>query len=125
MLSEPKIKAFIASTKPEEAKQFYANTLGLQLISEDQYGLEFTGNGASLRIAFVTEFTPHLFTVLGFKIEDIAGQVKSLVDKGVVFERYEHFDQDELGIWTSPSMAKVAWFKDPDGNLLSVTEYTG
>ena len=123
MLSEPKITAFIPSTKPEKAKQFYKNTLGLKLVSEDQYGLEFSGKGAALRVALVTEFKPHLFTVLGFKIDDIVAQAKSLIDKGVVFERYEHFDQDALGIWTSPSMAEVAWFKDPDGNLLSITEY--
>ena len=76
-----------------------------------------------LRITIVNELIPHPFTVLGFKIKEIDTQVKSLTNKGVVFEQYDHLDQNDLGIWTRPSKAKVAWFKDPDGNLLSLTEY--
>lgn len=124
MLSKPTITAFLPTVKPEQSKQFYRNTLGLKLVSEDDYALEFEGNGVLLRITIVDKFNPHPFTVLGFKIEEIVSQVKSLNKKGVEFERYSSFKQDDLGIWTSPSKAKIAWFKDPDGNLLSLTEYS-
>jgi len=123
MLSDPKITAFLPTCKPKLSKQFYKNILGLQLVSEDEYALEFVWNGTSLRITIVDNFTPHPFTVLGFKIDNIAEQIKSLSDKSVEFKKYNHFDQDELGIWTSPTNAKIAWFRDPDGNLLSLTEY--
>jgi len=123
MLSEPTITAFLPTVKPEQSKQFYMNTLGLKLVSEDDYALEFEGNGVFLRITIVEKFDPHPFTVLGFKIEDIVSQVKSLNKKAVEFERYNSFEQDDLGIWTSPSKAKIAWFKDSDGNLISLTEY--
>lgn len=124
MLVEPTITAFLPTIKQEQSKQFYLNTLKLKLISEDDYALEFEGGGVRLRITIVEEFTPHPFTVLGFKVEDITSQAKSLTKKGVEFERYQTFNQDDLGIWTSPSKARIAWFKDPDGNLLSLTEYS-
>ncbi len=122
MLFEPTITAFLPTVKPEQSKQFFLNTLGLRLVSEDNYALEFEGNGVCLRITIVDILNPQPFTVLGFKIEGIELQAKSLIKKGVVFERYNGLTQDDLGIWTSPSKAKVAWFKDPDGNLLSLTE---
>ncbi len=123
MLSNPKITAFLPTTKPKQSKHFYKEILGLEIKSEDDYAIEFTGDNTLLRITIVPEFIPHPFTVLGFKVEDIDSQVRSLTDKGVVFERFENFNQNEIGIWTSPSSAKIAWFKDPDGNLLSLTEY--
>ena len=124
MLVEPTITAFLPTVNPERSKQFYIEVLGLKLVSEDAYALEFEGNGAALRITTVEKFTPYPFTVLGFKIEEIASQVKALNKKGIEFERYKFLEQDEWGIWTSPSKAKVVWFKDPDGNLLSLTEYS-
>jgi len=123
MLTEPKITAFLPTVQPEMAKEFYKNTLGLKLKAEDPYALEFEGNGVTLRITKVEKFKPHPFAVLGFKIEKIASQVKSLREKGIKFERYNALEQDDLGIWTSPSKAKIAWFKDIEGNLLSLTEY--
>lgn len=123
MITETKITAFLPTTKPKLSKQFYKNTLGLEMISEDDFALEFKANGTLLRITVVDKFTPHSFTVLGFKIHDIKTQIISLNNKGVKFEKYDYFDQDELGIWTSPHQAKVAWFKDPDGNLISLTQY--
>jgi catechol 2,3-dioxygenase-like lactoylglutathione lyase family enzyme len=122
MLSDKKLKAFIPTINPAKAKHFYMNTLGLKLLSEDNYALEFSANGTLLRITTVRELNPHPFTVLGWNVDDIAFLIESLVSKGVVFERYGYFEQDKLGIWVSPSGAKVAWFKDPDGNLLSLTE---
>lgn len=123
MISEPTITAFLPTVKLEESKVFYSNTLGLKFISEDPYALEFEGNGVRLRITVVEALRPQPFTVLGFRIENIEIQVKSLQQKGVEFERYDGLNQDGLGIWTSPSKAKIAWFKDPDGNLISLTAY--
>ncbi len=123
MLTQPIITAFLPTVKPDQAKLFYMNTIGLQLVSEDDYALEFEGSGVSLRITVVPKLNPQPFTVLGFNISDIDIQVKLLIEKGVKFEMYPHFDQNDLGIWTAPSQARIAWFKDPDGNLLSLTEY--
>lgn len=122
MLIQPTITAFLPTINPTQSKQFYLNTLGLKLVAEDNFALEFEGGGVTLRITTVGEFTPHPFTVLGFKVGEIVAQVKSLNSKGVKFEKYSSFEQDDLGIWTAPSNAKIAWFKDPDGNLLSLTE---
>jgi len=123
MLIEPTITAFLPTAQPERSKQFYLHTLGLKLRSEDPYAFEFEGNGVVLRITIVDALRPQPFTVLGFRIEKIESQVKTLVEKGVEFEKYGGLEQDDLGIWTSPSKAKIAWFKDPDGNLVSLTEY--
>ena len=122
MLSDKKLKAFIPTVNPKKAKEFYMNTLGLKLLSEDNYALEFNVNGTLLRITTVPELTPHPFTVLGWNVDNITFEIESLAKKGIVFERYSFFEQDKLGVWTAPSGAKVAWFKDPDGNLLSLTE---
>ena len=122
MLSDKELKAFVATVKPAEAKKFYQNTLGLSLLSEGNYALEFNANGTLLRVAIVPEFTPYPFTVLGWNVEDISSVIKSLNDKEVICEKYGFLQQDSLGIWVSPSGAKVAWFKDPDGNVLSLTE---
>lgn len=122
MLSNPTIMAILPTTKPKQSKAFYSETIGLKLVSEDDYALVFTGNGVTLRITTVHQFTPFPFTALGFQIEEIESQVKSLIKKGVEFKRYESLEQDNLGIWNSPSTARVAWFEDPDGNLISLTE---
>jgi hypothetical protein len=122
MLSDKKLKAFIPTVNPKKAKEFYMNTLGLMLLSEDNYALEFDANGTLLRITTVPKLTPHPFTVLGWNVDNITHIIESLTSKGVVFEKYDVFEQDKLGIWLAPSGAKVAWFKDPDGNLLSLTE---
>jgi catechol 2,3-dioxygenase-like lactoylglutathione lyase family enzyme len=122
MLSDKKLKAFIPTINPSKAKEFYMNALGLKLLSEDNYALEFDANGTLLRITIVPELKPHPFTVLGWDVDNIIYMIESLVSKGVVFERYNFLKQDKLGVWVAPSGAKVAWFKDPDGNLLSLTE---
>ena len=122
MLSNPKLKAFIPTTKPEQAKIFYRDIIGLNLLSQDTYGMELDSNGMVLRINTVPEYTPHMFTILGWNVEEIAANIRSLNEKGIQFEKYPFLEQDELGIWTAPDGTKVAWFKDPDGNLLSLTE---
>ena len=122
MLTDKQLKAFVPTVKPAEAKKFYKDILGLTFLSEDNYALEFNANGTLLRVTIVPELTPHPFTVLGWNIEDISSVIKSLNEKGVIFETYDFLQQDSLGIWASPNGSKVAWFKDPDGNVLSLTE---
>jgi catechol 2,3-dioxygenase-like lactoylglutathione lyase family enzyme len=122
MLADKELKAFIPTLKPDKSKSFYKDILGLQLLSEDNYGFEFNANGTRLRVIIVEELKPQSFTVLGWNVSDIASTIKSLNKKGIVCEKYDFLDQDNLGIWISPSDSKVAWFKDPDGNVLSLTE---
>jgi catechol 2,3-dioxygenase-like lactoylglutathione lyase family enzyme len=122
MLSHLKLKAFISTTQLDKARQFYIDKLGLKILSEDHYGLECESNGAYLRITIVESLIPQPFTVLGWDTIDIISTIKWLVEKGIIIERYSFIEQDELGIWTAPGGTRVAWFKDPDGNLLSISE---
>ena len=122
MLTDKQLKAFVPTVKPAEAKKFYKDILGLTFLSEDNYALEFNANGTTLRIAIVPTLTPHLFTVVGWGVDDISSTAFALSSRGVIFEKFAQLEQDTLGIWTSPSGSKVAWFKDPDGNILSISE---
>ncbi len=124
MLANKEIKAFVPTLMPAKAKTFYKDVLGLQLLSEDNYALEFDANGTRLRVITVSELKPHNFTALGWNVGDIKATIKELNEKGIICEQYDYdfMKQDELGIWTSPSGAKVAWFKDSDGNILSLTQ---
>lgn len=125
MLSSCDVIAFLATRDPARAKEFYEKVAGLRLVADEPAALVFDSNGTMLRISKVREFTPAPFTVLGWKVEDIRRAVSELARRGATFQRYEGFRQDALGIWASPSGAKVAWFKDPDGNTLSVTQFAG
>ncbi|HVY75314.1 MAG TPA: VOC family protein [Puia sp.] len=122
MLSDKKLKAFVPTTKLDRARSFYKDVIGLKFLSEDSYALEFDAGGTLLRVTIVRDLTPHPFTVLGWNVEDIAAVIKQLNGKNVFCERYDFLQQDDLGVWVSPNGSKVAWFKDPDGNLLSLTE---
>ena|SRR5215831_4089135 len=122
MLADKKLKAFVPTMKPDKARSFYKDILELELLSEDNYALEFNANGTLLRVIIVQEFKPYPFTVLGWNVDNIASTIKLLNDKKVFCEQYDFLEQDSSGIWTAPGGAKVAWFKDPDGNVLSLTE---
>ena len=123
MDSSFKIVAFVGTRDAERARGFYRDKLGLRLVHEDNFALQFDSNGTMLRVSMVPELNPAKFTVLGWEVPDIVAAVKQLQQDGVAFERYE-FAQDELGIWTAPGgAARVAWFKDPDGNILSVSQH--
>ena len=99
-------------------------SLALKFVSEDSFAVVFDANGNMLRLTRVQEVRPQPFTILGWQVSDIAATVKQLQTAGVIFERYGDFmQQDELGIWAAPGGAKVAWFKDPDGNTLSVSQH--
>jgi len=101
---------------------FYRDILGLELAQEDKFAAVFSTGGVTLRVSHVADFTPHGHTILGFTVPDVAAAVRALNQQGLAFERFAHIPHDELGIWTAPGgKIQVAWFKDPDGNLLSVT----
>jgi len=114
--------AFLGTTNGERARAFYEGTLGLAVTSDDGFALAVDANGTMLRIQKVGPFEPHPFTSLGWDVKDIEAVVASLQERGVTFERFAGMDQDERGIWSAPSGARVAWFKDPDGNTLSITQ---
>jgi catechol 2,3-dioxygenase-like lactoylglutathione lyase family enzyme len=122
MLSLHRIKAFVSTTNPDMAREFYKEKLGLKLLSEDNFGMEFEACGAHLRISVVEKLTPQPFTVLGWDTKDVYSEITLLNGKGITFERFNFIDQDSVGIWTAPGGTKVAWFKDPDGNLLSISD---
>jgi predicted enzyme related to lactoylglutathione lyase len=122
MLVNETLKTFVPTVKPQEAKAFYQDTLELKLLSYDDYGIEFDSGGTLLRLAMVRELKPNEFTVLGWNVKDIESEIRSLNEKGVVFQKYDFLEQDDLRIWTSPNNSKVAWFKDPDGNILSLSQ---
>jgi len=122
MLEKATITAFLATANPKRAKKFYETTLGHRLITDDEFALAFDCNGIQLRIQKVEKLLPHTFTALGWQVEDIRKAVVGLSKRGVSFERYSFLQQDELGVWLAPGGTKVAWFKDPDGNLLSLAE---
>jgi catechol 2,3-dioxygenase-like lactoylglutathione lyase family enzyme len=122
MLGNATVTAFVATAHPARSKTFYRDTLGLRLVSDDQFAIAFDCNGIQLRIQKVDEVQPHPFTALGWQVSNIREAVAGLAKRRVAFERYSFLEQDELGVWRAPSTAQVAWFKDPDGNLLSLTE---
>jgi catechol 2,3-dioxygenase-like lactoylglutathione lyase family enzyme len=123
MLGKQTLVAFVATTDSARARAFYEGTLGLSLLSDDPYALVFDANGTTIRIQKLAAFRPHPFTTLGWTVDDIKALVAALAQRGVACERFPGMDQDAQGVWASPSGARVAWFKDPDGNLLSLTEF--
>lgn len=123
MLAASKVVAFLATGDAARAKAFYGEVLGLRLLSEDGFAVVFDAQGTMLRVAIVQEVVPAPYTVLGWDVPDITAIVRGLDAAGVVFERYAWLKQDELGIWNAPGGGKVAWFKDLDGNVLSVSQH--
>ena len=123
MLERSKLVGFIPTRDAAKAKAFFEGVLGLRFISDDQFALVFDANGTMVRVARVPPYKPAQFTILGWEVSEIAKVAKGLKAKGVVFEVFEGMGQDELGIWNAPGGTKVAWFKDPDGNILSISEH--
>jgi len=114
--------AFLATTDGARTRAFYEGVLGLRFVSENGFAVVYDMQGIELRIQKVERFEPQPHTALGWQVGSIDRAVREIVTRGGMFERYEFLAQDESGIWTSPSGARVAWLKDPDGNLLSLTE---
>jgi catechol 2,3-dioxygenase-like lactoylglutathione lyase family enzyme len=126
MLGSSRIVAFIPTTKPGDARRFYETTIGLEFVTDDGFALIFNANGILVRVSNVSRddnFTPAGFTIFGWDVNSIEDEVRDLAARGVVFELYDGIGQDQLGIWEAPSGDRVAWFKDPEGNILSITEY--
>jgi catechol 2,3-dioxygenase-like lactoylglutathione lyase family enzyme len=122
ILGAAKPVAIICTRERTRAAIFYRDTLGLRMKLEDQYAVVFDVGGIDLRVSTVPDFTPHEHAVLGFKVPDVAASVKALRETGVICNIYKGYNQDELGIFSLPNSAlRVAWFNDPDGNVLSVT----
>jgi catechol 2,3-dioxygenase-like lactoylglutathione lyase family enzyme len=122
-LGKNRIIAFVPTSKRAAARRFYGSTLGLRLLHEDQFALVFDAGGRMLRVVHLPEFTPAPFTIVGWEVDDVEATASKLARKRVKFQRYKGMQQDRRGIWTSPSGARVVWFKDPDGNLLSISQH--
>ena len=118
-----KIISLIVTTQPDAAREFYQDRLGLALIEDEQFALVFDVNGIMLRITKLETLTPAPFTVLGFDVSNISVEVSRLTARGIIFEQFEGLEQDERGVCTFSDGTQVAWFRDPDGNMLSLTEF--
>jgi catechol 2,3-dioxygenase-like lactoylglutathione lyase family enzyme len=122
-----RIIGFVTTNDAAKARAFYGDVLGFRLMDEDDYALVFDANGTMLRVNKGRGFQPAQGTVLGWGVEDIHAAVRELAPRGVHFEQFglPFLQQDELGVWTAPNGDRVAWFKDPDGNVLSVSQHAG
>jgi catechol 2,3-dioxygenase-like lactoylglutathione lyase family enzyme len=124
MLETANLVAFLSTARPAESRRFYQETLGLISLGEDAHSLLFDCNGTTLRIQKLKAVTPGAQMALGWQLSDLVREIHALAPKGVTFVRFDGLDQDRIGIWTAPGGTRVAWFKDPDGNVLSLTEPT-
>ncbi len=118
-----KLMSFVSTANPDNARSFYRDVLGLKLVSEEPIALVFDSNGVMLRVSVVKNLNPQPFAVLGWQVPDLHLSLNELVAKGVIFENYGFPGQDADGIWTTSEGTMVAWFKDPDGNLLSLSQF--
>ncbi len=117
-----RVVTFLMTLNPATALQFYRDTLGLAFLRDDGFALVFDMDGVMLRIAKAGQFTPAQHTVLGWEVDEIRATVDRLTSKGIAFEHYPNMGQDERAICMFPNGDRVAWFKDPDGNLLSISQ---
>ena len=123
MLSGAEIVAFAPVTDVARARAFYVDVLGLTVLEDTPFALVCDAGGTTLRITPVGELSPQPFTVLGWAVDDVAATSRALVDAGVELLRFDGMDQDELGVWTTPGGDRIAWFHDPDGNVLSLSQH--
>jgi len=123
MLADSKLIGFVPSKDSKRSREFYEGKLGFQFVSDDQFALVMQAGESMIRIAKAAKFTPAEYTVMGWEVNDIGTIVKWLNGRGVTFEKYPFVQDQELGIWTTPNGDKVAWFKDPDGNVLSLSQH--
>ena len=122
MRRDRKPMSFIATDDPDASRRFYQEVLGLSLQAATPFALVFADGGHVLRLQIVPEVRPLPYTVYGWQVEDIAAEMDHLLSKGVAFQRFDGLQQDDLGVWTTPDGARVAWFADPSGNTLSLTQ---
>ena len=119
-LSNADVVAFVATTDKARAREFYEGVLGLRVVHDDAFACVVDAHGTSIRITAVAERAGAEYTVLGWAVDDLEATVDGLVDRGVAFLRYDGIEQDDRGVWVTPIGIRVAWFKDPDGNTLSL-----
>ncbi len=122
MLGKQKVMAFLATTNAARSLAFYKNIVGLRLIADEEFAVVFDANGTMLRIQKAESVEPAPYTALGWEVSDIDSAISALRKKKVSFERYGFLGQDG-DVWTAPGGTRIAWFKDPDGNLLSLTQF--
>ena len=123
MLQSSAVIAFVATTDLARGREFYEGTLGLHVVEQSDFACVIDANGTMLRLAAAASVATPGYTVLGWNVADIAGTVTNLTGRGVIFNRYDGMNQDDSGVWTTPGGDKVAWFTDPDGNVLSLTQF--
>lgn len=124
MLDSAKMMGFVPTTDYDKARAFYEGKLGFEFVSLDKFALVMRVGGHMVRIVKLPNFTPQQGTILGWEVADAAAAARWLAERGVATEKYPFVQNRELGIWTTPDGSKVAWFKDPDGNLLSVSQHS-
>jgi catechol 2,3-dioxygenase-like lactoylglutathione lyase family enzyme len=122
MLGHERLVGFVATAVASQSQAFYENTLGLRLLESTPFALVFDAGSTTIRVQKVPSVVASGYTVLGWQVSNIARTVEELRARGVTFQRYEGMNQDDAGIWRTPDGSQVAWFKDPDGNTLSITE---
>jgi catechol 2,3-dioxygenase-like lactoylglutathione lyase family enzyme len=122
MLSHGDLVAFLPTDDLDRARRFFSDVIALPLVEDTPFGCVFDNNGTALRVTPVAPFARPPHTVLGWTVADIAAEIRTLAARGVQFERYEGMPQDASGVWLAPDGDLVAWFKDPDGNTLSLTQ---
>ncbi|HLJ78881.1 MAG TPA: VOC family protein [Acidobacteriaceae bacterium] len=123
MLGDQKLVAFVPVRNADTARAFYRDKLGLHLLYEDGFALAFEVAGIMLRATLIRDFQPQKFTVLGWQVPNADAFARQMIAAGIQMERYPGLQQDELGVWTAPGGAKIAWFLDPDGNILSISQH--
>ena len=124
MLTSSKMVGFVPTSDSRKSREFYEGKLGFQFVSDDPFALVVRAGDTKIRVAKVPKgFTPAAFTILGWEVQNIEAVVAWLKGRGVAFEKYPIVQDQELGIWTAPGGDKVAWFKDPDGNILSLGQH--
>ena len=122
VLANAELAAFLPTRDLDRTRVFFTETLGLSIIENTSFACVFDAHGTTVRVALVEELRPAPYTVLGWIVSDLSAAVRGLAARGVFFERFPTMDQDELDIWTTPGGDRVAWFKDPEGNVLSLTQ---
>ncbi len=125
MLGTFDVVAFLATTDLPRARDFYSRALGLEVLAEDSFACTLDAHGTNVRLTRVDDATIAPYTVLGWSVPDIDAAIGTLGANGVTFERFAGMDQDDRGVWRAPGGDRVAWFKDPDGNTLSLTQSRG
>ena len=123
MLASSRLQTIVWTSRISAAEKFYSEVLGLPLKGKSHGALIYDVGGSDLRVSPVPETQPSAHTVLGFAVPNLRATVELLKERGVNLERIAGISHDSTGILTTPEGAKVAWFRDPDGNLLSAVQY--